>query len=61
MIYLKVIGAVLCVIILGFAFYLGCSNLITKEDTFWFGLPFKRKRANIQKGIEADEELGKEK
>ena len=43
---------VLCVIILGFGFYLGCSNLITKENKFWFGLPFKRKPDKSQKDEE---------
>lgn len=55
MIYLKVVGAVLCVIILGFAFYLGCSNLITAENKFWFGLPFKRKRAKRQTESQEDD------
>ena len=52
MIYLKIVGAVLCVIILGLAFYLGCSNLITQENKFWFGLPFKRKRTKRPKDKE---------
>jgi len=61
MVYLKVVGIVFCVIVLGFSFYLGCSNIITAENKFWFGLPFKRKRAKSQKDIEADEELRKDK
>jgi hypothetical protein len=52
MIYLKIVGAVLCLIILGFAFYLGCSNLITAEKKFWLGLPFRKKRARRQKDEE---------
>jgi len=58
MVYLKIIAIIACVIVIGFVVYLGCSNIITEENNYWFGLPFKRKRIEKQKrnnSLESDE------
>ena len=58
MVYLKIIAIIACVIVIGFVVYLGCSNIITEENNYWFGLPFKKKQIKKQKhnnSLESDE------
>lgn len=51
--YLKIVAVIVCIIVIGFVAYLGCSNIITEENDFWFGLPFKKKRIKEQKRNES--------
>jgi hypothetical protein len=55
MVYLKIIAIIACIIVIGFVVYLGCSNIITKENNYWFGLPFKKKRIKEKKRNDSSE------